>query len=41
MIQERKSEDTTEADEPEPEPKEKKGIVDPLPVEKTNNEISS
>ena len=34
IIQEKKSEDTTEAGEPEPDPKEKKEIIDPLPVEK-------
>ena len=33
-MKKRKSEDTTEADDPEPEPKETKGIVDPPPVER-------
>ena len=35
MIQVRKSEDTAEADEPEPELEKKKGVIDPLPVKKS------
>ena len=34
IVQENKSKDATEADEPDPEPKEKKGIIDPLPIKK-------